>query len=88
MGITEMRRTSAGQAPVVSLLGICTRSVYIYHIHLPLFPAYIPAVGPLDFGGQGGRPARPPSPQGRACIREGNVPRSFSISRFISWDKF
>ena len=35
MGITEMRRTSAGQAPVVSLLGICTRSVYIYHIHLP-----------------------------------------------------
>jgi hypothetical protein len=36
MGIIEMRRrTSAGQAPVVSSLGIYMRNVYIYHIHLP-----------------------------------------------------
>jgi len=53
------------QTPIVLSLEIFMQSVYIYHIHLPLSPAYVPATGPLDFGAQGGRPLAPA--QGRGC---------------------
>jgi hypothetical protein len=52
------------QTPIVLSLEIFMQSLYIYHIHLPLSPAYVPATGPLDFGGLGRPPTRPRSGPG------------------------
>ena len=39
------RHTSVVQTPIVLSLEIFMQSVYIYHIHLPLSPAYVPEAG-------------------------------------------